>query len=198
LCGAILPCVRLIGTDGRFSNRCDDVSCRRASHPRALQTSYVHSQRRDHAVDAQPNNNIFVFWGARVSRRTEQKATRGGPKSVRPRGCPWGGSTELSSEACPAISVSDNSLHGRIRSCLRAGRESHFRSFLWSKMIICFSMADRRIEDWTKAVYPLLCRFLDAGMTTPSTPCGGRRPKSAKARSRGKFGTGGAAGAMGI
>ena len=32
----------------------------------------------------------------------------------------------------------------------------------------------------------------------PSTPCGGRRPKSAKARSRGKFGTDGAAGAMGI
>ncbi len=32
----------------------------------------------------------------------------------------------------------------------------------------------------------------------PSTRCGGRRPKSAKARSRGKFGTGGAAGAMGI
>jgi hypothetical protein len=36
---------------------------------------------------------------------------------------------------------------------------------------------------------PLLCRFLDAGMTNPSTPYGGRRPKSAKARSRGKFGT---------
>jgi hypothetical protein len=45
---------------------------------------------------------------------------------------------------------------------------------------------------------PQVCRFLDAGMTNPSTRCGGRRPKSAKARSRGKFGTGGAAGAMGI
>ena len=43
-----------------------------------------------------------------------------------------------------------------------------------------------------------LCRFLDAGMTNPSTRCGGRRPKSAKARSRGRLGTGGAAGAMGI
>src|SRR5208283_3185136 len=43
-----------------------------------------------------------------------------------------------------------------------------------------------------------LCRFLDAGMTTPSTRCGGRRPKSAKARSRGKLGTGGATGAMGV
>src|SRR5258705_9484434 len=32
--------------------------------------------------------------------------------------------------------------------------------------------------------------FLDAGMTNPSTRCGGRRPKSAKARSRGKLGTG--------
>src|SRR5712664_1060348 len=32
-------------------------------------------------------------------------------------------------------------------------------------------------------------RFLDAGMTNPSTRCGGRRPKSAKARSRGKYGT---------
>jgi hypothetical protein len=48
------------------------------------------------------------------------------------------------------------------------------------------------------AELPLLCRFLDAGMTGRSMRCGGRRPKSAKARSRGKFGTGGAAGAMGI
>jgi hypothetical protein len=37
-----------------------------------------------------------------------------------------------------------------------------------------------------------MCRFLDAGMTNPSTRCGDRRPKSAKARSRGKLGTGGA------
>src|SRR5882672_2402778 len=37
---------------------------------------------------------------------------------------------------------------------------------------------------------PLLFWFLDAGMTNPSTRCGGRRPKSAKARSRGKLGTG--------
>ena len=43
----------------------------------------------------------------------------------------------------------------------------------------------------------LLFWFLDAGMTNPSTRCGGRRPKSAKARSRGKWGTGGAAGAYG-
>ena len=41
---------------------------------------------------------------------------------------------------------------------------------------------------------PLLCRFSDAGMTRLSTRCGGRRPKSAKARNRGKWGTGGAAG----
>src|SRR5882757_7951847 len=37
---------------------------------------------------------------------------------------------------------------------------------------------------------PVLFWFLDAGMTNPSTRCGGRRPKSAKARSRGKLGTG--------
>jgi len=36
---------------------------------------------------------------------------------------------------------------------------------------------------------PSLCRFSDAGMTRLSTRCGGRRPKSAKARSRGKYGT---------
>jgi hypothetical protein len=29
-------------------------------------------------------------------------------------------------------------------------------------------------------------RFLDTGMTNPSTGCGGRRPKSAKARNRGR------------
>jgi len=43
----------------------------------------------------------------------------------------------------------------------------------------------------------LLCRFSDAGMTRLSTRCGGRRPKSAKARNRGKWGTGGAAGVYG-
>jgi hypothetical protein len=43
---------------------------------------------------------------------------------------------------------------------------------------------------------PFMCRFSDAGMTRLSTSCGGRRPKSAKARSRGKWGTGGAAGAV--
>ena len=45
---------------------------------------------------------------------------------------------------------------------------------------------------------PPLCRFSDAGMTRLSTHCGDRRPKSAKARNRGKWGTGGAAGAMEI
>src|SRR5882757_9533048 len=35
----------------------------------------------------------------------------------------------------------------------------------------------------------LLFRFSDAGMTRLSTRCGGRRPKSAKARSRAKYGT---------
>src|SRR3981081_261853 len=44
----------------------------------------------------------------------------------------------------------------------------------------------------------LLCRFSDAGMTRLSTRCGGRRPKSAKARNRGTWGTGGAAGATEI
>jgi hypothetical protein len=32
----------------------------------------------------------------------------------------------------------------------------------------------------------LVCRFSAAGMTTPSTRAGDRRPKSAKARNRGK------------
>ena len=57
----------------------------------------------------------------------------------------------------------------------------------------CRRRRDNRIERMT-----LLLRFLDAGMTNPSTRCGGRRPKSAKARSRGRLGSGGAAGAMGI
>ncbi len=35
---------------------------------------------------------------------------------------------------------------------------------------------------------PFLCRFLDAGITSGATCSGGRRPKSARARSRGKFG----------
>src|SRR5258708_38712408 len=43
----------------------------------------------------------------------------------------------------------------------------------------------------------LLCRFLDAGMTNPSTPCGGGRPKNAKARRRRRGGTGGGRGGMG-
>jgi hypothetical protein len=43
-----------------------------------------------------------------------------------------------------------------------------------------------------------LCRFSDAGSDDPSTRSGGRRLKSAKARNRGKWGTVGAAGSMGI
>ena len=38
------------------------------------------------------------------------------------------------------------------------------------------------------ATLSLLCRFSDAGMRRLSTRCGGRRPKSAKARNRGKWG----------
>jgi hypothetical protein len=45
---------------------------------------------------------------------------------------------------------------------------------------------------------PLLCRFSYAGSDDPSTRSGGRRLKSAKARNRGKWGTVGAAGSMGI
>jgi hypothetical protein len=45
---------------------------------------------------------------------------------------------------------------------------------------------------------PFMCRFSDAGMTKLSPGTDGRRPKSAKARNRGKWGTGGAAGAMEI
>jgi hypothetical protein len=44
----------------------------------------------------------------------------------------------------------------------------------------------------------LLCRFSDAGGDEPSTRWGGRRLKGAKARNRGKWGTVGAAGSMGI
>jgi hypothetical protein len=47
-------------------------------------------------------------------------------------------------------------------------------------------------------VRPLVCRFLDAGITRGASCSGGRRPKSAKARSRGEFGAGWAASAMGI
>src|SRR5271165_3500518 len=35
---------------------------------------------------------------------------------------------------------------------------------------------------------PFMCRFLDAGITRGASCSGGRRPKSARARSRGKFG----------
>jgi hypothetical protein len=54
--------------------------------------------------------------------------------------------------------------------------------------------------DWTKftARWPFLCRFLDAGNTRGASHSGGQRPKSAKARSRGKLGSGWAASAMGI
>ena len=49
-----------------------------------------------------------------------------------------------------------------------------------------------------KRLCHLLCRFSDAGHEGLTAHCGGRWPKSAKARSRGKLGNGGAAGAMGI
>jgi len=43
-----------------------------------------------------------------------------------------------------------------------------------------------------------LCRFSDAGMPELSPRSDSRRPKSAKAGNRGKWGSDGAAGAMGI
>jgi hypothetical protein len=42
-----------------------------------------------------------------------------------------------------------------------------------------------RITARSSAACLLLCRFSDAGMPSPSTRAGGRRPKSAKARNRG-------------
>ena len=45
---------------------------------------------------------------------------------------------------------------------------------------------------------PLLCRFLAAEITRGASDSGGRRPKSAKARSRGKLGSGWASSVMGI
>jgi hypothetical protein len=44
---------------------------------------------------------------------------------------------------------------------------------------------------------PFLCRFSDAGMRRLSTRCGGRRPKSANARSRGSVAPGSAASGYG-
>jgi hypothetical protein len=48
------------------------------------------------------------------------------------------------------------------------------------------------------ALGPHLCRFSDAGNDKACTRSGGRRLKSAKARNRGRWGTVGAAGSMGI
>ena len=45
-------------------------------------------------------------------------------------------------------------------------------------------------------LFPLMCWFLDAGNAKRSAGSTGRRPKTAKARSRGKLGTGKAGGAM--
>jgi hypothetical protein len=60
-----------------------------------------------------------------------------------------------------------------------------------------FSAPHRR-GDRIGWLFPVLCRFLGRRHETSSTGCGGRRPRSAKARNRGKWGAGGAAGAMNI
>jgi len=49
----------------------------------------------------------------------------------------------------------------------------------------------------SSSTLPLLCSFSDAGMTRLSTRCGARRPKSAKARNRGKWGADGCRGRYG-
>jgi len=51
---------------------------------------------------------------------------------------------------------------------------------------------------YVEIVRRLMCRFSDAGIDEASTCSGGRRLKSAKARNRGRWGTVGAAGSMGI
>ena len=48
-----------------------------------------------------------------------------------------------------------------------------------------------------RCMSPEMCRFSDAGMRRLSTRCGGRRPKSANARSRGSVAPGSAASAIG-
>src|SRR5262249_25057640 len=62
--------------------------------------------------------------------------------------------------------------------------------------------ADEHLSNWLRdllrCMSPQVCWFLDAGNKEPSTGSPDRRPKSAKARSRGKLGTGSAAGAMRI
>jgi hypothetical protein len=67
---------------------------------------------------------------------------------------------------------------------------------------LCFALKGRQKPSFKSrsnfAGCPLLRRFSDAGLTSLSTRSCGRRPKSAKARNRGKWGSCGAAGAMGI
>src|SRR5713101_1046902 len=55
----------------------------------------------------------------------------------------------------------------------------------WRRVSQDLSM--RPLDHRHQTFSPLMCRFLDAGMTNPSTRCGGRRPKSAKARNRGTY-----------
>jgi hypothetical protein len=75
--------------------------------------------------------------------------------------------------------------------CFTGGRRqgiSELLKVISSRLLI----QDRDPVDWSEsvAVISLLCRFSDAGMTRGVSHSGGRRPKSATARSRGKFGGG--------
>ena len=79
------------------------------------------------------------------------------------------------------------------------GKLDHLINRQWERLVEIQQIQIKIMEDLSERKRCLLmCRFSDAGMTMPSTRCGGRRPKSAKARNRGKWGTGGAAGAMEI
>ena len=86
---------------------------------------------------------------------------------------------------------------GADRSNLKCRKSRNFswrRPLLDGIRLLEVHQDGRRSEHRVLMPLPLLCRFSDAGMTRLSTRCGGRRPKSAKARNCGKWGTGDAAG----
>ena len=87
-------------------------------------------------------------------------------------------------------------LVNRLEAETRAGRQGRIADYLTRMDFVVLD--ELGYLPFAQAGGQLLCRFLDAGMTRGGSHSGGRRPKSAKARSRGKLGRGWAASAMAI
>ncbi len=132
-----------------------------------------------------------------VAAKPANKAERSAAELVEPRAetkgnAGWQSTLRTQSRACVSQALA------RMRQALPFGPEVGAVCGKAARTVLCGGRSVMSVPTASLANDRFCAGFSDAGMTMPSTHPGGRRPRSAKARNRGKWGTCGAAGSMGI